>query len=73
MTEKCELLETCGFFKKYQESWSVACKNLISKYCMGPNMAEGLISAAEKKGLTRNKKRPCCHGLLFVTKRTAKP
>jgi hypothetical protein len=40
MTEKCELLETCGFFKKYQESWSVACKNLISKYCMGPNMAE---------------------------------
>ncbi len=40
MAEKCELLETCGFFKKYQESWSVACKNLISRYCLGPKMAE---------------------------------
>ena len=40
MSERCELLETCGFFKKYQESWSVACKNMINKYCMGDKMAE---------------------------------
>ncbi len=40
MEETCELLETCGFFKKYQGDWSIACKRMIKEYCMGPKMNE---------------------------------
>jgi len=32
----CELLEKCGFFKKYQASKELACKGFISLYCKGP-------------------------------------
>ncbi len=38
--ERCELLETCGFFKKYEKDWSSACKGMIGTYCMGPKMNE---------------------------------
>lgn len=31
---KCERLETCGFFKKYQESHAGACKTLIETFCL---------------------------------------
>ncbi len=36
MTEECELLETCGFFKKYQAMKDLACKGFIKLYCRGP-------------------------------------
>lgn len=35
----CELLDKCGFFKKYQESKGLACKGFISMYCMGPKQS----------------------------------
>ena len=34
----CELLDTCGFFKKYQSSNNLACRGLIGTYCKGPKM-----------------------------------
>lgn len=40
MTQECELLTTCGFFKKYQVTQDLACKGFISKYCKGPQMIQ---------------------------------
>jgi len=36
----CELLETCGFFKKYSGSLDLACKGFLKAYCHGPKMDE---------------------------------
>lgn len=36
----CELLEKCGFFKKYQESQNMACRSFIRSYCNGPQKNE---------------------------------
>lgn len=36
----CELLETCGFFRKYQDSLDLACRGFIKSYCKGPKMDE---------------------------------
>jgi hypothetical protein len=36
----CELLETCGFFKKYKDSKDLACKGFMNQYCNGPKMDE---------------------------------
>ncbi|WP_457572285.1 hypothetical protein [Desulfovulcanus sp.] len=36
MGEECELLATCGFFKKYQKTKDLACKGFMRQYCMGP-------------------------------------
>ncbi len=35
---QCELLEKCGFFKKYQDIKKLACKGFIRQYCKGPKM-----------------------------------
>lgn len=32
----CDLLDTCGFFQKYQSSQSAACENFIREFCHGP-------------------------------------
>lgn len=40
MTQECELLNKCGFFKKYQNSRELACKGFILQYCKGPKMSE---------------------------------
>ena len=37
---ECELLNECGFFRKYQASKNLACKGFIQKYCRGPKMNE---------------------------------
>jgi major membrane immunogen (membrane-anchored lipoprotein) len=34
----CELLENCGFFRKYQGSNEFACKAFIEQYCKGSKM-----------------------------------
>jgi hypothetical protein len=36
----CELLGTCGFFKKYEKDWSIVCKAMIRDYCTGSHMEE---------------------------------
>ena len=36
----CELLDVCGFFKKYQHVKETACKGFINMYCNGPKMDE---------------------------------
>ena len=36
----CELLEKCGFFKKYQNSIDLACRGFIRLYCKGERMIE---------------------------------
>ena len=36
----CELLGTCGFFSKYQNSLNMACKGFLKTYCEGPKMDE---------------------------------
>jgi hypothetical protein len=38
MAQKCELLATCGFYKKHQASKELACKGFIAQYCKGPKM-----------------------------------
>ena len=34
----CDLLGTCGFFRKYQDSLDLACRGFIKSYCKGPKM-----------------------------------
>jgi len=36
MESQCELLEKCGFFKKYQQTKELACRGFINQYCNGP-------------------------------------
>jgi len=36
----CELLDTCGFFRKYQNTLNMACKGFLKTYCHGPQMDE---------------------------------
>jgi hypothetical protein len=38
MSQECELLEKCGFFKKYQSTKELACKGFIISYCKGSDM-----------------------------------
>ncbi|MBN1824907.1 MAG: hypothetical protein JW958_01490 [Candidatus Eisenbacteria bacterium] len=38
MEQACELLETCGFFKKYETANALACRGLIQQYCKGSKM-----------------------------------
>lgn len=40
METKCELLEKCGFFKKYRETKDLACRGFIRMYCTGTKMNE---------------------------------
>ncbi len=37
---ECELLETCGFFKKYEASLDLACRGFIKSYCKAEKMDE---------------------------------
>lgn len=36
MDQDCEMLNKCGFFKKYSGSKSLACRGFIQQYCKGP-------------------------------------
>jgi len=36
---ECELLNKCGFFKKYMSSQEAACRGFISLYCRGSKMS----------------------------------
>ncbi len=36
----CELLQTCGFFRKYQDTLNMACRGFIKSHCKGPKVAE---------------------------------
>ncbi|HMK92511.1 MAG TPA: hypothetical protein VK576_05890 [Thermoleophilia bacterium] len=38
MSDECELLAGCGFFRKYQATRDAACKGFIAQYCRGPKM-----------------------------------
>jgi len=40
VTETCELLAACGFFKKYQATKDLACRGFIRMYCTGPKQNE---------------------------------
>lgn len=35
---ECELLNTCGFFRKYQNNLDLACRGFIKAYCKGAKM-----------------------------------
>ena len=37
---ECELLQTCGFFRKYQDSLDLACRGFIKTYCKGSKLDE---------------------------------
>ena len=36
--DECELLSSCGFFRKYQGSKDLLCKGIIQMYCKGAKM-----------------------------------
>ena len=38
MGEVCELLERCGFFKKYGKTKDLAWRGFINQYCKGDRM-----------------------------------
>ncbi|MBN2363883.1 hypothetical protein JXL83_07105 [candidate division WOR-3 bacterium] len=40
MEQTCELLEKCGFFRKYQDVENEICEMLIAEYCKGSMMNE---------------------------------
>jgi len=40
MSQECELLGTCGFFRKYQSSNELACQGFIQQYCKGPKQGQ---------------------------------
>ena len=50
----CELLGTCGFFKKYEGSLDLACRGFIKAYCKGDKMD----LCARKKFRAENGKPP---------------
>lgn len=33
--EACELLDKCGFFKKYSVGNQLACRGFVNRYCKG--------------------------------------
>ncbi len=35
---KCELLEQCGFFRKYRDTLNLACRGFIKTFCEGERM-----------------------------------
>jgi len=37
---ECELLATCGFFQKYQNTLDMACRGFIKTYCEGEKMED---------------------------------
>lgn len=37
---ECDLLEKCGFFRKYQEAQDMACRGFIKSFCKGAKMNE---------------------------------
>lgn len=41
---ECELLDKCGFFRKYQDSLNLACRGFIRTYCKGE-----LMNSCERK------------------------
>ena len=40
MFEDCELLEKCGYFKKYHDTKEIICQGFIRQYCRGPRQLE---------------------------------
>lgn len=40
MEKSCEMLENCGFFRKYGELNILACNGLIKMYCRGDRQYE---------------------------------
>jgi hypothetical protein len=40
MVPKCDLLDRCGFFKKYGPTEELACKWFIHEYCQGRRMKD---------------------------------
>ncbi len=54
MEMQCELLEKCGFFKKYIDTKNLACRGFIKKYCKGPSMNQ----CERKKYREKNGKPP---------------
>lgn len=40
MLADCELIEKCGFFKKYQSTKDLACRGFLGQFCKGPKMVE---------------------------------
>lgn len=49
MTEQCENLATCGFFKKYQGSKDLVCKGFVQMFCQGAKMNECKRKAYRKE------------------------
>lgn len=37
---ECDLLQSCGFFQKYQDTLNLACRGFIKTYCTGGKMDE---------------------------------
>lgn len=37
---QCELLDKCGFFRKYRDTLNLACRGFIKTYCEGDKMDE---------------------------------
>ena len=55
METECKLLNTCGFFKKYQSTKNLACKGFMQQYCNGSKMAEcKRLEYREKHGMPPN-------------------
>ncbi len=40
MANECPMLVNCGFFRKYQESKTVACRGFIAMYCRGERQGQ---------------------------------
>ena len=40
MSEECELLDKCVFFKKHGATKELACRGFAQQYCKGPKQGE---------------------------------
>ncbi len=38
--QNCDLLDRCGFFRKYQHTLDLACQGFMNSYCKGSKMEE---------------------------------
>jgi hypothetical protein len=68
MSEKCELLEQCGFFKKFQDINELACRGFINRYCNGPDMEKCKRKEYRQKYGTPPSEDMMPNGLTFICK-----
>jgi hypothetical protein len=69
MSEECELLEQCGFFKEFQNINEIACRGFINRYCKGPLMNKCKRKEYRQQHSTPPSDDMMPNGLMYIKKK----